>query len=179
MKVVDGSVNRETRARPTRLTRGVGATMMGHAPADTRRQPDEDAMADDTREFKSFEEFWPFYLSEHLHPTSRAWHFAGITTGIIVGVALIAIGRWYLVPLSLVPGYLFAWVGHFGYEKNIPASFSQPWLSLLGDLNMYWRTLTGRIARDYETHKVAIANYAAIQQKRKAERAAAQAIKSA
>lgn len=136
-------------------------------------------MADDTREFNSFQDFWPFYLSEHLHPASRAWHFAGITTGIIVGVALIAIGRWYLTPLSLVPGYLFAWVGHFGYEKNIPASFSQPWLSLLGDLNMYWRTLTGRIGQDYETHKAAIAEYSAIQQKLKAERAAARAIKSA
>ena len=129
-------------------------------------------MADDKREFASFEEFWPFYLSEHLHPTSRAWHFAGITTGIVIGVVFLATGRWYLVPLTLVPGYLFAWVGHFGYEKNIPASFSQPWLSLLGDLHMYWRTLSGRIGQDYRTHQVAIQRYAEVQQRLKAERAA-------
>jgi len=128
-------------------------------------------MADDQREFASFEEFWPFYLSEHLHPTSRAWHFAGITTGIVIGVVFLATGRWYLVPLTLVPGYLFAWVGHFGYEKNIPASFSQPRLSLLGDLHMYWRTLSGRIGDDYTTHQVAIQRYADAQQRLKAERA--------
>jgi hypothetical protein len=133
----------------------------------------------DKRQFSNFGEFWPFYLSEHLHPTSRAWHFAGITTGIIMGVVLLAIGRWYLLPLSVIPGYLFAWVGHFGYEKNIPASFSLPWLSLLGDLTMYWRTLTGRIDQDYETHKVAIQEYAAIQQRLKAERAAARSSKTA
>ena len=99
-------------------------------------------------------------------------HFAGITTGIVIGVVFLATGRWYLVPLTLVPGYLFAWVGHFGYEKNIPASFSQPWLSLLGDLNMYWRTLSGRIGQDYRTHQVAIQRYAEVQQRLKAERAA-------
>ena len=129
-------------------------------------------MADDKREFASFEEFWPFYLSEHLHPTSRAWHFAGITTGIVIGVVFLATGRWYLMPLTLVPGYLFAWVGHFGYEKNIPASFSLPWLSLLGDLNMYWRTLSGRIGQDYATHHAAIQRFAEAQQRLKDERAA-------
>ena len=41
-------------------------------------------MADEQHEFANFEEFWPFYLSEHMHPTSRAWHFAGITTGVVV-----------------------------------------------------------------------------------------------
>lgn len=127
-------------------------------------------MSNEKLTFKNFGEFWPFYLSEHLHPTSRAWHFAGITTGIVVGIALLALGRWYLVPLSLVPGYLFAWVGHFGYEKNIPASFSQPWLSLLGDLYMYWRTLTGRIGRDYQTHKAEVERFARLAAERKEAR---------
>ena len=132
-------------------------------------------MADEQHEFANFEEFWPFYLSEHMHPTSRAWHFAGITTGVVVAGTMFATGRWYLSPLGLVPGYLFAWVGHFGYEKNIPASFSQPWLSLLGDLNMYWRTATGRIGQDYETHRVEIERYVDAARQRKAERNAARA----
>lgn len=132
-------------------------------------------MADDDETFANFEEFWPFYLSEHLHPTSRKWHFAGITTGLIIAIAMFATGRWYLAPLGLVPGYLFAWVGHFGYEKNIPASFSLPWLSLLGDLNMYWRTLTGRLGEDYKVHKVRIDHFAAIAARRKAEHEAAKA----
>ncbi len=130
-------------------------------------------MADDKQEFASFEEFWPFYLSEHRNATSRAWHFAGITAGIGVGATMLAIGRWYLVPVSLVPGYLFAWVGHFGYEKNIPASFSQPWLSLLGDLNMYWRTLSGRINEDYRTHSAEIQRYADLAHQRSLGKSAA------
>lgn len=132
-------------------------------------------MADDKQEFANFQEFWPFYLSEHMNAVSRAWHFAGITTGLLVAGAMFATGRWYLSPLGLIPGYLFAWVGHFGYEKNIPASFSKPWLSLLGDLNMYWRTLTGRIGDDYETHRVAIQRFADAARQRKAERTAGRA----
>ena len=127
-------------------------------------------MSDEKYEFANFEEFWPFYLSEHMHPASRAWHFAGISTGVVLAGAMFATGRWYLSPLGLVPGYLFAWVGHFGYEKNIPASFSQPWLALLGDLNMYWRTATGRIGQDYETHRAEIARYLDAARQRKAER---------
>jgi hypothetical protein len=147
--------------------------------ASTRPQRlQEEHMADDKHEFASFQEFWPFYLSEHLHPTSRRWHFAGITTGLIVAAAMPLIGRWYLAPLGLVPGYLFAWVGHFGYEKNIPASFTQPWLSLLGDLNMYWRTLTGRIGDDYQTHRAAIQRFADAAERRKAERAAGKGVHS-
>ena len=135
-------------------------------------------MPDDKQQFADFRAFWPFYLSEHLHPTSRRWHFAGITTGIIIAVATLGLGRWYLAPLGLIPGYLFAWVGHFGYEKNIPASFSLPWLSLLGDLNMYWRTLTGRIGQDYETHRTEIERFAEAAARRKAERAAGKAVQS-
>ena len=101
------------------------------------------------REFGNFAEFWPFYLSEHMNATSRRWHFAGIVTGIGVAVAMPLIGRPLLMPLGLVPGYLFAWVGHFGFEKNIPASFSLPYLSLLGDLNMFRRTLMGKLDQDY------------------------------
>ena len=135
-------------------------------------------MPDDKYEFASFEQFWPFYLSEHLNATSRAWHFAGITAGIVIGIALLATGYWYLVPLSVIPGYLFAWVGHFGYEKNIPASFAHPWLSLRGDLTMYWRTLIGRLSQDYRTHHLEIQRFADAARRRKEDRTAGKAASS-
>ena len=47
---------------------------------------------------------------------------------------------------GLVVGYGFAWIGHFVFEKNQPASFKQPLYSLMGDWKMFWQTLTGRIA---------------------------------
>lgn len=34
----------------------------------------------------SFEEFWPFYLSQHMHPVTRAVHVAGTLTAWAVGL---------------------------------------------------------------------------------------------
>ena len=44
-----------------------------------------------------------------------------------------------------VVGYGFAWVGHFFFEKNRPATFTYPWQSYKGDWRMWWETLTGKI----------------------------------
>ena len=38
-------------------------------------------------------------------------------------------------------GYGFAWVGHFFYEKNHPATFTYPTFSLLGDFRMWFSLL--------------------------------------
>jgi hypothetical protein len=40
----------------------------------------------------------------------------------------------YAAPLF---GYGFAWVGHFFFEKNRPATFKQPIYSLMGDFMMW------------------------------------------
>ena len=53
----------------------------------------------------------------------------------------------YWLGLVLLPliGYGFAWVGHFFFEKNRPATFKNPWYSLAGDWVMLWQVLTGKI----------------------------------
>ena len=38
----------------------------------------------------------------------------------------------------VVIGYAFAWVGHFFFEKNKPATFKYPVWSMLSDLKMYY-----------------------------------------
>ncbi|TAK93078.1 MAG: DUF962 domain-containing protein [Aquabacterium sp.] len=45
------------------------------------------------------------------------------------------------------PGYPygFAWVGHFRFERNRPATFTYPLYSLMGDWVMFWQTLTGKL----------------------------------
>jgi hypothetical protein len=97
------------------------------------------------REFKSFEEFWPCYLSEHSKPTTRLLHCIGSLTAMAALIALIVIGRWWLLPLALVPGYAFAWIGHFFVEKNRPATFTYPLWSFMDDWKMLALILTGKL----------------------------------
>jgi hypothetical protein len=97
------------------------------------------------KRFQSFSEFYPYYLSEHLNPTCRKLHFAGTTLVLAIAVAMIATRQWWLGLLLPIAGYGFAWVGHFAFEKNRPATFTYPRWSLAADFVMYWQLLTGRI----------------------------------
>lgn len=44
-----------------------------------------------------------------------------------------------------VIGYGFAWLGHFIFEKNRPATFVYPLYSLLGDWVMFKDIVVGKI----------------------------------
>jgi hypothetical protein len=95
--------------------------------------------------FASFGEFYPFYLSEHRNRVCRRLHFAG-TTGVIVCVLLlVASGNAWWILAALLCGYGAAWIGHFFFEKNRPATFRYPLWSLLGDWVMYKDVLVGRV----------------------------------
>lgn len=99
----------------------------------------------DPRQFTSFAQFYPFYLSEHANRTCRRLHFVGSSLGLVCLVLLIATGNpWWLLA-GLLAGYAFAWIGHFGFEKNKPASFKRPLYSLMGDWAMYRDIWLGRI----------------------------------
>jgi len=95
--------------------------------------------------YKSFSEFWPFYVSEHSRPGTRVLHFIGTTIGVALVIYFIATGRWWLFLLALVPGYGFAWLAHFLVEKNRPATFKYPLWSFMADYKMLGLMLTGRM----------------------------------
>jgi len=95
--------------------------------------------------FNSFAEFWPFYLGEHGKTATRLLHCIGSLSAIGTVITAIAIGRWYFFPLALIPGYGFAWFGHFFIEKNRPATFTYPLWSFIGDWKMLALMLTGRL----------------------------------
>ena len=93
----------------------------------------------------SFAEFYPFYLREHANRTCRRLHFTGSTLGLAcLALALVTASAWWVLA-GLVAGYAFAWIGHFGFEKNRPASFKRPLYSFMGDWVMYKDMWTGRI----------------------------------
>ena len=95
--------------------------------------------------YATFSEFYPFYLSEHANPTCRRLHFVG--TSLVIGciVAAIVTGNGWWLAAAPVAGYGLAWVGHFYFEHNRPATFVHPFYSLMGDWVMYRDMLTGRL----------------------------------
>lgn len=99
----------------------------------------------DPRAIRSFAEFYPFYLREHANRTCRRLHFTGSTLGLACLALALATGNPWWVLAGLVAGYAFAWIGHFGFEKNRPASFKRPLYSFMGDWVMYRDMWTGRI----------------------------------
>ena len=99
-----------------------------------------------SEKFESFKAFYPFYLSEHQNVVSRRLHFIG--TALIIALWVWAISTqnyWYLL-LTPVLGYGFAWVGHFFFEKNKPATFKHPFYSLMGDWVMFFDILRGKVS---------------------------------
>ncbi len=95
--------------------------------------------------YRSFREFYPDYLAEHRHPTSRRLHFAGTALVLVTAAAALLTGRWLWLLAVPLFGYGFAWVGHFVFERNRPATFRHPLYSLAGDFVMFRDLLTGRL----------------------------------
>ena len=113
-------------------------------------------MSTNDAEFRSFEEFWPFYLREHSKKANRALHFAGTTAAMAI-LAASAVARrpaWLLA--APVVGYGLSWVGHFFIEQNRPATFRYPAWSFRGDLRMWAMTVQGTL--DAELERVTSSN---------------------
>jgi hypothetical protein len=96
-------------------------------------------------QFDSFRPFYAYYLTQHADPVCRTLHFIGSTLVVATLVLAIATRNWWLLIAMPVIGYGFAWVGHFVFEKNKPASFGHPFYSLASDWVMWWHMLTGKV----------------------------------
>ena len=93
--------------------------------------------------YASFAAFYPFYLTEHVNPVSRRLHVIG-TSLVIVSLVLGAlVDRRFFIAAPVI-GYGFAWVGHFVFEKNRPATFRYPLYSLMGDFRLWAEVISGR-----------------------------------
>lgn len=99
----------------------------------------------DPRSFHSFAEFYPFYLTEHSNVTCRRLHFLGSSLALVNFALVFFTGNWGFLLLGLLCGYGCAWIGHFGFEKNKPASFKRPLYSFMGDWVMYKDIWLGKV----------------------------------
>lgn len=90
--------------------------------------------------------FYDFYLAEHQNIACRRLHFAGSSFGLL-GLAK-SVKTRSPKPLlkGIAAGYACAWVGHFFFEKNKPASFKFPLKSFASDFRMYGDVLRGNLS---------------------------------
>ena len=96
------------------------------------------------KRYQSLNEFYPFYLSEHQNPTCRILHFIGTALLFVILFSAILTGNYlWLIAIPFV-GYGFAWVGHFFFEKNKPATFQYPGYSLISDFKLFFDLLLGK-----------------------------------
>jgi hypothetical protein len=97
---------------------------------------------------RSFDTFWLFYLREHSRPQTRALHYAGTALMLLLALASVLTGTWWLLALLPVAGYGFAWTAHFAVERNRPATFTYPLWSLAADFRMFFLWVSGRLAAE-------------------------------
>jgi len=96
------------------------------------------------KKYKSLKEFYPYYLSEHTNTTSRVLHFIGTGLVVLAFFTGFLFHEWRFFLAMPILGYGFAWVGHFFFEKNKPATFEYPGYSLASDFILFYDLLTGK-----------------------------------
>ena len=101
--------------------------------------------AQTTERYQSFAEFYPYDLQEHSNPVCRRLHYAGSLLVLAILAYALLSQQWLWLLAMPLAGYGFAWVGHFVFEKNRPATFDYPLYSLMGDWVMLKDAFTGRI----------------------------------
>ena len=95
--------------------------------------------------FTSFKDFYPYYLSEHKLKINKILHAIGSLTGLFFLFYVLYIEEYKLIPVSFLFGYSFAWIGHFFFEKNKPATFKYPIYSFMGDWVMLKDIILGKV----------------------------------
>ena len=96
------------------------------------------------KRYTNFKDFYPYYLSEHSHKTTKLLHFIGTSISLYFLFNFFRTFDFVYIILSLLSGYGFAWVSHFFIEKNKPATFKYPFYSFIGDHLMFIEIIMGR-----------------------------------
>ena len=95
--------------------------------------------------FRTYDEFFLFYLRQHSNRANRTLHAVGTALGTASVIAAVVLRNpWYA--LLWVPiGYGFSWAGHLFVEHNRPATWGHPLWSLISDFRMLGLMITGRL----------------------------------
>ncbi len=107
-----------------------------------------------TKQYTTFDQFWPYYVLEHSQRGTRLLHFAGTSLLFLLLIHAILTQSLWSMLAGVICGYAFAWIGHFCFEKNRPATFQYPFFSLIGDFKMYGLMWTGKMGQEVERMKL-------------------------
>ena len=109
--------------------------------------------------FRTFEEFWAFYKSQHRRSGTRVLHFVGITLGLLCLILAITSGRWILAPFGLFLAATLSLSGHLFVERNRPTSGRHPLWAARAALRMYWGSWRRRFATEALARRIAALRY--------------------
>jgi len=92
-----------------------------------------------------FKDYYEHYLSLHQKKWCRRMHFLGQTLTLVY--MCFCLYKFFIVGLLFAPFivYPFAWFGHYMFEKNKPAAFSNPLFAKACDWVMYKDIIIGKI----------------------------------
>lgn len=95
----------------------------------------------------NFKQYYQHYLTLHQNKNNRRLHVLGQTATILY--VIMCITRLPLVMILLTPFivYPFAWSGHYFFEKNKPAAFSNPIYAKMADWVMLKDWIMGNLKR--------------------------------
>ena len=95
----------------------------------------------------NFKEYYQYYISKHQTKWCRRLHVLGQLATISFVIFIIYSKMWALLLLTPFVVYPFAWTGHFVFEKNKPAAFSNPLWAKACDWIMLKDWILGRFKR--------------------------------
>jgi len=90
-------------------------------------------------------EYYKNYLALHQNTSCRRFHVVGNIVSFIFVVYCVISQKWLFVLAAPFLVYPFAWLGHFLFEKNTPAAWSNPIKAKVCDWLMLKDIVTGKI----------------------------------
>ena len=100
--------------------------------------------------FSCFADFYPYYLTQHSDRRCRALHYIGSGLVLVVLAYAMSNAHWQSLWLAPLLSYGCAWLGHYGFEGNRPATFRYPLYSFLADWLMLKDFLCNRLPKSHQ-----------------------------
>ena len=94
---------------------------------------------------KNLNEYYSYYLTLHTNRNCRRLHMLGQLSTVAYVALTLMYGHAIMLLATPFIVYPFAWTGHFFFEKNKPAAFTDPVKAKICDWIMFKDILISRI----------------------------------